>query len=147
MNLKNPHISNIRWPTLLLLLLVMSCGGGGSDGTDDSTNDNTNTTEPVAVPTLEFSVEENAKNPITDLSACATQVLDCMKQGTVLGGCFGTQVTLCQSSIPQGGCCMQACGDQLSQLLAQGKSEQQAYLEVFIRDGSCMPGVAEWGGS
>lgn len=137
----------MSYTTLLLLTisipLFIGCGGGG--GSSDTTG-GTDTIEPNAddtTPTVTLTVEYGVKNPVTDLGACYQSVFACLEKGSALKDCFGTQVIVCAGEEPTDGCCMQACGDQLAQNRDSGLSDQEALLEVFVYDGTCMPNIAE----
>jgi hypothetical protein len=133
----------MKYTVALILILsnhfLISCGSSenGSTNTPDG-NGNEN-----ATPTVTWSVEYGVKNPVTDLGACIESVLACLESKTALKDCFDSQVSVCTGSEPADGCCMQACCDQLEQKLNSGISEQDAFLEVFVYDGTCMPNIAE----
>ena len=93
----------------------------------------------LVAPTMAISYDPNLKNPVTDLADCIESVLACMNNQIALKDCFATEVHVCTSAVPKDGCCMRACGDQLTQELQSGSSEQDAFLKVFVYDGSCMP--------
>jgi hypothetical protein len=138
----------IRYIPVLLLAfsipLFIGCGGGGG-GSSDTTGD-TDTIDPNVddtTPTVTLTVEYGVKNPVTDLGACYESVFACLEKSAALKDCFGTQVIVCAGEEPTDGCCMQSCGDQLAQNLDSGFSEQEALLEVFVYDGTCMPNIAE----
>jgi hypothetical protein len=142
------HKKILRYIFVLLLTfsspLLVSCGGGGdgsSSGTDPT--DTSQTPPDDTMPTVVWTVEKDVKNPVTDLDACIESIFTCLEGGTALKDCFGSQVTVCAGEEPTDGCCMQACGDLLAQKLAEGTSEQEAFLEVFIYDSTCMPNIAE----
>ena len=130
--------------TLTLGLLFSSCSGGGGEDTPMETDSGNNDATPAGIaPKVIWSVEHGVKNPVTDLAGCAESVMACVENGTVLKDCFGIEVSVCTGAEPTDGCCMQACGDQLTQKLDSGINEQDAFLEVFVYDGSCMPGIEE----
>jgi len=140
------YFTSTRWLLIFFAILIASCGGGGGSSTNDA--DSNSDTDEVTdadtsdnAPTVEWSFQTDVKHPATDLSTCAMQVMDCMTSSTSLDNCFSTIITVCPAAEATDGCCMQACGDQLAELLAGGMSEQQAFLSVFVDDGSCMLGI------
>jgi hypothetical protein len=140
-----PFFHGSFWRYTLVLILVFSnlfliCCGSGGNGSSDTPADNGNDD---TTPLLTWNVEYGVKNPVTDLGACIESVFACLESGTALKDCFGTQVSVCTDAEPTDGCCMQACGDQLAQKLDSGTNEQDAFLEVFVYDGTCMPNIAE----
>ncbi len=96
------------------------------------------------VPEVTWELDLLTRNSVTDLAGCIESVLACLGNETLLGDCFTTEVSICAEEDPTEGCCMQACSDQLTALLDSGASEQNAFLAVFVNDGSCMPGIEAW---
>lgn len=126
-----------------LAMALASCGGGGGNGGAPPDNSGGDSGPVGTAPKVVWSLETDVKNPVTDLAACAESVMACVKDGTALGECFGKPGIACAGSTPEAGCCMPACGVALASKLAAGTSEQDAFLEVFVYDGGCMPGIAE----
>ncbi len=140
------HRRFMRCTIVLILalssLLSISCSSSSSDDEVSNIPAVAQTLDDVT-PTLVWNLEYGVKNPFTDLGACIESVFACLESGTDLKDCFDAQVSVCTGEEPADGCCMQACGDQLAQKLDSGTNEQDAFLEVFVYDGTCMPNIPE----
>jgi len=137
------HFKTSVFMLMLLCLAVFSAcsnGGGGGKGGDKP---DLQAPSVGTAPKVSWTVEYDVKNPVTDLAGCAESVLDCIKGGTPLNACFDSEVSICAGDEPINDCCMQACADQLLQKLEGGTDAQDAYLEVFVYDGTCMPNIPE----
>lgn len=141
--------NHLRWGLIYIILIISaalsSCGGGGGSSGNTEQSGTGNPTTTVVMPQLNWSFSQNVKNPVTDLGSCAESVMTCVKNGVSLRDCIGSDVNICQSKTPSGGCCTQTCRDQLTDVLDSGKNDQDAFLEVFVFDGSCMPGITKQG--
>ena len=134
----------LRLFSIVSLLAAAGCGGGGGGGGDGvGSGAGSETPAPGTAPKVVWSIQDGVKNPVTDLAGCAEAVMACVKNGTALKDCIGTEVAVCTGAEPLDGCCMQVCGDQIAQFLGAGTSEQDAFLKVFVYDGTCMPGIEE----
>jgi len=120
-------------------LLSASCGGDFPETKLPTTDE----VETFTSPQVSWSYDPNLKTPVTDLAACIETVTNCVQNENLLKNCFSEQNAICTKTEPQDGCCTQQCADQVLQLLEDGKSEQKAFLEVFVYDGSCMPNVTK----
>jgi hypothetical protein len=129
--------------TLWLTFSLTSCGSSGSSNDTEvevpQDQNGGDITGLLDAPKMVVSYAPSLKDPVTDLADCIESVFDCMNSEIALKDCFATGVNVCSGSVPSDGCCMQACGDQLKQKLESGTSEQDAFLKVFVYDGSCMP--------
>lgn len=124
-------------------LIIFSCGGSSSDDTASDLETPAGTVEQMESLSLVLSYDPYLKNPVTDLADCIQSVLDCIGGGTALDNCFDSDIKICTSAEPTDFCCTQQCADQITQELAAGSSEQEAILNVFVYDGTCMPGIPE----
>lgn len=135
-------------PTLILTIAISlgivsilpSCGGGGGGSTSEDSN---GSEEPVDIPKSIWSYDPDLKNPVTDLADCTQSVLDCIENGTKLENCFVSDVKICTGAEPSDFCCTQECAEQIIAELDRGASQHEAILEVFVYDGTCMPGIPE----
>jgi len=127
--------------------MIISCGGGTSDGASSEPNTKPNTpadsVEQVESLSLIWSYDPDLKNPVTDLADCIQSIIDCVGRGTALDSCFDSDIKICSGAEPTDFCCTQECADQITQELAAGSTEQEAILNVFVYDGTCMPGIPE----
>lgn len=97
---------------------------------------------------LPLAVDPELRDGITALADCAATVSVCL-EGT--SGDFDRcmrRAPVCETDTPWSEaqpCCPRACRDQYDERRAAGASGFDAYVEVMVHDGSCVPTLASRG--
>ena len=101
---------------------------------------------PAKAPAVETAPIETAPVPplrdaVSDLKACVQSILDCVEgsRNKLYRPCV-RKGRRCEKD-PRTGCCAKKCVKQFMRRLKTGKTDDEAFLEVFTYDGSCMPGI------
>lgn len=140
---KRGHCWRYSLPLFAITIFLVACGGGGGGAKTPATPE-TDQEETQEAPEVSFSMQQDVKNPVTDLGRCASSVLSCLSSGTELDQCFDHKVAVCDSETPDGDCCAVACKEQILSHMQAHDDPQEAFLTVLVYDGTCMPGVASF---
>jgi hypothetical protein len=126
----------------LVALCAAACGGGGGGGGGDG--DATAALGPPAYPAprVEFTIDGTLDTAVTDYAGCLERMLPCMKTDGSTRSCLASSVPVCAGE-PDGTCCMQGCVDQMLGRIDGGGDLLEAFVEIMLKDVTCMPGIAE----